>query len=1084
MSEIPTLIGEDEGEVEVVAEANTPPLNVRTTRRIGDKLWVAGEGTRPNRVMFIASSVTEEEAAETQTMIYGRGIRQKPRYLKGPAGAIFKDTADQVGIQLKNCYYTALVKYLLPKQERAKPKRQDIQWCQQALLNEIAEVKPEIIVCLGKPVFDLLWDSKIKIPLQDIHGAWFYSEAFKCRLFPMDDVYKPVFKPEFVEKNLVELREVKKMLDRIDGIGLPEVIRHYRTVENVSQLAEMVGMWDTHQRMVQSVDCEWEGNNHVNGKLRSIQFAWDIGHGAYVKFRDENQQYVFDTDYGTAGGIMGCWLNKPEVKYVGHHFSADAPWMDKWLHLDWYNKCIMDTEFGQQCIDEYESLGLERVSVRYTDCGRYDIQLMLWAKANKALIQDGYGKVPDEIIIPYGIYDVDVVYRAYPYIVQELARQNLLEYFYGIFLPFVTNVFTQFALTGLPMNRAQMDELRELYNFSQDQMQVELQKHICEEADQFLLARLMQVDSNQGALNFGNILEHLNAGQVDEAFAVFKAAVGVDNLNKLQPIFDHRVVAPRFNIRSTGHMRRWLFEVKNLEPIKTTARKEQGMPSMPWSKVPIGREHEFSPSTDKQTLQILGESDKLIGELLELNAVGNIVKGLLKEPVIDDETGEITKENGLHFWLCDDDRVHGQLSTTETGRPRSWKPNTLNWSSFVNKKISDGIEKLMLRLQVDGKLHDRYLKYTKKDSVPSIRSCVDASTVQPLPGSEGWCLVESDYKTAEVRGLAYISGDPAMIKMFEEPDTQFGLLRIGNSGSDDDFLSIRLNYASDCGINPEGQDHRVIMHEVYMDKKTKELVFKPVTLERLERNPDNSLRHPDFDFHWNLAEMVNHKPREFMAKKVERDAGKVGNFQSAYGSVPDTLERKIEADTGSKPPEGTGRALLDALDKRQPVAMGFLKSMEEIPRNPGYYRAASGRVRHFSLHPENLYQISSRTQRGMVSALGRECRNFPMQESVAATSAKAGNNLLEYFRNNNMRALPMVILYDSVVTLCPIEERFIVADLHQRYMSDENTWLYGDRKLQYPIDTEFNLAWSAKPSKDIKTKLYDRSWANDPSVIK
>lgn len=1123
MSDVPKLIGEGDGPIPEEPDSLTAPQHINTTRRIGDKLYVAGSGPKPARLMLIATSLTEDECAEQQIMIYGKALSQKPCVLKGAAGAILKDIMGGCQIDIQDCYYTALVKYLLPKQHRTKPKKEDIAWSAPALFNEIKEVNPDIIICLGKPVFDLLAELSVKIPMRDIHGAWFDCPRFGCRLFPMEDVTKPVFKPEYVEKNRVELTMVKQALDQIEGIGRPRVKTDYRIVANFAELTAMVAEWDAGNFKVFAVDCEWGGNNHVTGQLRSIQFCWADGVGAYVRFRDEKGEYVFDTDYKQAGALLACHLNRPDVKYVGHHIAADFPWMFQWLGLDWYDKCIMDTEFGQQCVDEFEDLGLERMAILYTDLGRYDLELMLWYKANKQPPEAGYAYIPDRIIIPYAIADVDATFRAYPNILRQLTQQKLLEYFYGIFLPFVSNVFTQFSLTGLPMNRAKMDELRELFSFAKEQMEIQLRRHIHEEADQIMFSKMMQVNPNQAPESFVQIRELLADGDFTEAFNVFKHCVGVTKLQDLQAVFDHRLVAPNFNIRSVDQMRRWLFEVKGFEPIKTTNNKEAGLPSMPWYKVlamPPDRQKEFKPSTDKQTLQILGDQDKIIGELLELNAVGNLCKAFLKEPVLDDETGEITKENGLHFWLCTDDRIHGQMSTTETGRPRAWKPNSLNWPSFVNAKISDGILKLMERLKATNQLPDRFDRYLE-EGVPSIRSCVDVSSIPKLPGSEGWCFVESDYKTAEVRGLAYISGDPTMIKMFEEPDEQFGLLRVGDTGSDeDDLLPVRLNYAPDCGINPEGQDGRVIGRKVsrrkvadlhkgkqipegqtereFAEVVLEELVtagvairidekdyffLDPVSESELERNEDGSLRHPDFDFHWNLAEMVNHKPREFMSKKIERGAGKVGNFSSAYGATPDTLERKIEADTGTKPPEGTGQELLDALDRRQPIAMGFLKSMEDVPKNPGYYRAASGRIRHFYLHPDNLYQIGSRASRGMVSAMGRECRNYPFQESVAATSARAGNGLLKHFREAGMYALPMVILYDSVVTLCPIEERHEVAELHTRYMCDENTWNYSGRELKYPIDTEFNLAWSTKPDEDIRLKLYDRNWASDRSRV-
>jgi DNA polymerase I-like protein with 3'-5' exonuclease and polymerase domains len=223
--------------------------------------------------------------------------------------------------------------------------------------------------------------------------------------------------------------------------------------------------------------------------------------------------------------------------------------------------------------------------------------------------------------------------------------------------------------------------------------------------------------------------------------------------------------------------------------------------------------------------------------------------------------------------------------------------------------------------------------------------------------------------------------------------------------------------------------------------------------------------------------MVHIKPREVLDEKKDRGAAKVGNFSSAYGASASTLERKIEQDTGKKPEEGTGQRLLKALEKRQPVAQDFLIKMERIPEKPGYYRAASGRIRHFSSHdPKYLDDIDEHLTMGLFKSMGREARNFPMQESVAATAARAGKWLLDTYIKLNMQARPLIILYDSVVTLCPLEERFKVAQMHQLFMTDENTWEYHGRKMNYPIDTDFVYRWSAKPDKADKKLLEDKTY--------
>ena len=82
-----------------------------------------------------------------------------------------------------------------------------------------------------------------------------------------------------------------------------------------------------------------------------------------------------------------------------------------------------------------------------------------------------------------------------------------------------------------------------------------------------------------------------------------------------------------------------------------------------------------------------------------------------------------------------------------------------------------------------------------------------------------------------------------------------------------------------------------------------------------------------------------------------------------------------------------------------------------------------------------------------------------------------------------MHARPMIVLYDAIVTIAPVEERFLVKELHQQAMCDKNTWVNHGRTWSFPIDTSFSYAWSAEPSKDKQEQLDDPTWVSDPTKL-
>lgn len=466
----------------------------------------------------------------------------------------------------------------------------------------------------------------------------------------------------------------------------------------------------------------------------------------------------------------------------------------------------------------------------------------------------------------------------------------------------------------------------------------------------------------------------------------------------------------------------------------------------------------------------------------------------------------------------------------------------------------------------------RYLLDNPK-ALPSVRSIVTAPP--------GWCIVESDYATAELRAWAYIAGDQQMIDLLTKPDPCFAKVKPEKMVDDD--CVCRLTF-------PEYIDTQEFQ-EYVMTYTVDNKVLARFTEEDLVKDKDGNLVNSKQDLHWGLAEMMQKRPREVLSKKADRSGSKVANFclsstcvvltpsgwkkipdvlpsdlvwdgvewvshggvvwrgvrrvfdyqglrgtfehevftedcvgplhladvirkwytltrpelpegytaynlkdtpdigdglddtydildagprnrftcnnvlvsnSTAYGASGNTLERKIESDTGIKPLPGTGDKLLETLMKRQPRAFEFMEEMEKSVEDPGYIVAASGRVRHFHVHSRST--VGNWNYKGVVSALGREGRNYQMQESVAATAARASSWMWQFKRLFGLQGRPIAVLYDSVVTLCPSEEREIWKLAHDLFMYEANGWAYEDRILTYPVDHELNQSWSMKPT--------------------
>ena len=1126
-----------------VFEGMTPPKELWRSRRIGTHeevlfngkklkgtMHVCGRGSKTAQVMFVSPAAFREEVF-TQ-------FASEPHMLAGPAGNLFQRMLYRCGFKEEEWYYTAVCKYNVPK---LKPSPADIRWNAAILEDEIRTIKPKLIVCCGKLPFDHLFKTKFK--LHEIQGGFFRSEEYDCLLYAMDTLLTPLMKPEYQERAMVDLKEIRKCLDEMNGISVVKIPQQYETIDTAQKLQNWM---DDLENGIKSnklhrlaVDCEWHGQTAWadTGKLRSIQAAWKPGFAAFLRLCAPVKgevQYVFDKPLPVVREIISPVFNSPKVKFIGHNIHADMAWMDEHLDIDVYNRTEFDTLFAQHTLNEYADLKLERCAVQYTDLGRYDIELLLWKKKNKLASEDGYGLIPDEIVIPYGCRDVDATLRVFPILAKKLMQEKLWTYYNTLILPFVSDGFYELMSTGIPIDRDYLDEMRHTYTHHGGVLQQEFRNAVKREADMFLHAWLRKQapasgrTPTQATQSFLEMLKLQKDGKPSEARAVFESyAKDTKSFSSGFAIFSHWSEADGFNPSSTDHMRRWLFDVKRFQPLKTT--KKDGI-QMAWDRVLTlspEKQAEYTPAADKQSVKVFASKDKLVAQLEELKSVQNITKAFLKEP---DEDGT---ENGLHFWIQSDMRVHANFALTETARPRAWNPNILNWPKAITKPIEKAFERIniitvkseahksgaevdakqveALRVLSDGGAKDKDRKEAMTGLLAAghgeaaIESFVrliskPISVRSSARAPEGCALLDMDLKTAEVVGLAELSGDQNLQRVLYEPDTQFARI-----DKDDPKKAKRICYNDNVNLPEAARDASLL---IALDDP------------RILRDASGQILHPKRDVHWEMAEEVAGKARESLEERLYRDGcGKVGNFcllhssrvlthrgevaiqevqltdllwdgvewvshegvvcngtklthcyqglwatdnhevwidngnkvlfgdalrngwnllrvaapdaaaksgtldsptgdaraaakagcqdgeaqvglvydilnvgprhrftcsgvlvsnSIPYGATATLLERMIEANTGIKPPDGTGQKMIDTHANRYPTATDFQLRMERCIEDPGFYRSVSGRVRHFFYtNLGDVHGLQPYTLEGILSPLKRQARNFP-----------------------------------------------------------------------------------------------------------
>ena len=159
---------------------------------------VFGVGCKTADVMFIGEGPGEQE-----------DLRGEP--FVGPAGKLLDDMMCIIDLNRENTYIANIVKCRPPRNRDPQETEQDA--CIGDLQNQIALVRPKIIVCLGRIAAQRIIDPEYRITRQ--HGQWVQKDGIW-----MSAIYHPS----------ALLRDVSKRPETFDDlIALREKIRQVGT---------------------------------------------------------------------------------------------------------------------------------------------------------------------------------------------------------------------------------------------------------------------------------------------------------------------------------------------------------------------------------------------------------------------------------------------------------------------------------------------------------------------------------------------------------------------------------------------------------------------------------------------------------------------------------------------------------------------------------------------------------------------------------------------------------------------------------------------------------------------------------------
>ena len=123
---------------------------------------VFGVGQRDTDILFVGEGPGEQEDLQGEPIV-------------GPAGKLLDDMLSILDLDRKeNCYIANIVKCRPPRNR--DPLETEQEACIGYLRNQVALIKPKIIVCLGRIAAKKLIDPDFRITRQ--HGVWFRRGEF------------------------------------------------------------------------------------------------------------------------------------------------------------------------------------------------------------------------------------------------------------------------------------------------------------------------------------------------------------------------------------------------------------------------------------------------------------------------------------------------------------------------------------------------------------------------------------------------------------------------------------------------------------------------------------------------------------------------------------------------------------------------------------------------------------------------------------------------------------------------------------------------------------------------------------------
>lgn len=393
----------------------------------------------------------------------------------GPAGSLLKRLLAEAGIDYREVFMSNVVR-CIPKGTTKvvrEPEYEEIEACAPYLEQEIAAVKPTIIVPCGNTALRYILGAK-NINITSKRGLEIWSDKYNCKVMPIFHPAAILRNPKYesvTTQDLVRIKASSATLG-LSALGMGT----YEVADTPEKLKELFKYLETEPEI--AVDLETTGLDWQKSEIISVGFCWKERTGWCLPFlksktteEEPTVRFWDDATFLKITNRLKHALALPSKK-VFHHGKFDLK------HLE-YNgfkvaNAYFDTMLAHHLIDENaENLhGLKDCAWVYTDMGGYDKEVSDWFNVNKKF-KGQYIMLPFSILTKYNAADADCTFRLFKKFEPLINAQGLTRLYRQI-VNSAREVLQQAELTGVQVDTTYIEKLRVEYSAKKDELEKQI----------------------------------------------------------------------------------------------------------------------------------------------------------------------------------------------------------------------------------------------------------------------------------------------------------------------------------------------------------------------------------------------------------------------------------------------------------------------------------------------------------------------------------------------------------------------------------------------------------------------------------